>query len=110
LRNCNSGGPGKRFGTYIFESILDDVILDGGGVETKIEGFGNEGGDDEMWFKSRSRKDRPLTPASAQLVEESEAFLSGTFARVMRVRGDEVPGWARLNAFARGDLSITDDF
>lgn len=59
-----------------------------------------------MWFKSRRLEDRLLTPVGALLVEESEAFLSGTFAQAMRIHGDAIPGWARLNVFAHGDLAI----
>lgn len=59
-----------------------------------------------MWFKGRRGKNQPLTPVGARLVAESEAFLSGTFAREMRVHGDAVPGWARLNLFAHGELAV----
>ena len=58
-----------------------------------------------MWRRGRRENDRPLTPVGARFVDETESFLSGTFAQEMRARGDAVPGWARLNVLAHGDLA-----
>jgi hypothetical protein len=42
-------------------------------------------------------------------VEDTEAFLSGDFANHSRRCDGAVPGWARLNRFAHGDLQSVRD-
>jgi hypothetical protein len=68
-----------------------------------------------MWFEHRKRagketgahepsETRETSADAAQLVAETEAFLSGeVLCRFLR-SGHVAPGWAWLNAFAHGDL------
>jgi hypothetical protein len=60
----------------------------------------------------RWRKGRGVGhPAGAlALADEAEAFLSGTYASLLRSREQRVPGWARLNTFAHGDLKHLREF
>jgi hypothetical protein len=57
------------------------------------------------WFGPKRDDERPLTASSARLVADAEAFLSGEYANHLRRHRDAVPGWARLNRLAHGDLS-----
>jgi hypothetical protein len=56
-----------------------------------------------VWFGQHDQE-RPLTAASSRLVADAEAFLSGDYANHLCRKRDMVPGWARLNTFAHGDL------
>jgi hypothetical protein len=56
------------------------------------------------WFRRRNGEDRPLTTAGSRMVGDAEAFLAGSYEEQLRRRGEYVPTWARLNAFAHGDL------
>jgi hypothetical protein len=40
------------------------------------------------------------------LIAETEAFLSGDYASYLRSRRRGVPGWAWLNSFAHGELTV----
>lgn len=53
--------------------------------------------------RHRSRAQLP-SAAGPLLVAETEAFLSGDYARYLRSRRHGVPGWAWLNSFAHGQL------
>jgi hypothetical protein len=55
------------------------------------------------WFGHHDQE-RPLTAASSRLIADAEAFLSGNYADHLGRQRDIVPGWARLNTFAHGDL------
>lgn len=55
------------------------------------------------WFGQHDQE-RPLTAASSRLIADAEAFLSGNYANHLCRQRDMVPGWARLNTFAHGDL------
>jgi hypothetical protein len=55
-------------------------------------------------FRRRKYDDSPVSAASCRLIDDTEAFLSGDYANHLRRRRDTVPGWARLNTFAHGDL------
>jgi hypothetical protein len=57
-----------------------------------------------MWFGQRKGEGRPLLAVSSRLIADTEAFLSGDYADHLRRCCDVVPGWARLNSFAHGDL------
>jgi hypothetical protein len=68
-----------------------------------------------MWFERRSRADNESeTPESnqieessaelAELVSETEAFLSGDALSLFQRSGRVAPAWAWLNALAHGDL------
>jgi hypothetical protein len=52
----------------------------------------------------RRNNETPVSAASYRLIDAAEAFLSGDYANYLRRRSDTVPGWARLNTFAHGDL------
>ncbi|HWD51441.1 MAG TPA: hypothetical protein VG412_03510 [Acidimicrobiales bacterium] len=54
--------------------------------------------------KRYHERERPLAAASSRLIADAEAFLSGDYADHLFRKFDMVPGWARLNAFAHGDL------
>jgi hypothetical protein len=56
------------------------------------------------WFWRRSGQDRPLIAACSRMVGDAEAFLAGGYEEYLRRHGEYVPTWARLNAFAHGDL------
>jgi hypothetical protein len=58
------------------------------------------------WFGQRRGEGRALSAGSSPLIGDIEAFLSGYYADHLRRRSDAVPGWARLNSFAHGDLEI----
>ena len=62
-----------------------------------------------MWFKGRRSSDRLLTPVGVLLIVETEAFLSGGFARQARLLGNPVPAWSWLNVFAHGELSSLEE-
>jgi len=47
---------------------------------------------------------RPLSAAGSRMVGDIEAFLAGSYEKQLRRYGEYVPTWARLNAFAHGDL------
>jgi hypothetical protein len=49
-------------------------------------------------------EERPLVAATARLIADTEAFVSGDYADHLRRHGDMVPGWARLNLLAHSDL------
>jgi hypothetical protein len=57
-----------------------------------------------MRIRWRREPSTSAVTAGCALVEETEAFLSGTYASCLRSRGKKVSGWARLNSFAHGDL------
>lgn len=57
------------------------------------------------WFRSSRDDEHPLSASSARLVADAEAFLSGVYAHHLRHHQDAVPGWARLNCLAHGDLA-----
>jgi len=57
------------------------------------------------WFQPRRDDERPLTASSARLVADAEAFLAGEYANHLRRHRVAVPGWARLNRLAHGDLA-----
>src|SRR5580658_6359799 len=56
------------------------------------------------WFWRRGGQDRPLIAAASRMVGDAEAFLAGGYEEYLRRHGEYVPTWARLNAFAHGDL------
>jgi hypothetical protein len=56
------------------------------------------------WF-GHNDPERPLTAASSRLIADAEAFLSGNYADHLGRQRDMIPGWARLNTFAHGDLA-----
>jgi hypothetical protein len=49
-------------------------------------------------------EERPLVAATARLIADTEAFVLGDYADHLRRHGDMVPGWARMNVLAHGDL------
>ena len=55
-------------------------------------------------YVKREHKKRPLVAASSRLVADAEAFLSGDYSNQLRRHSDPVPGWARLNSLAHGDI------
>jgi hypothetical protein len=57
-----------------------------------------------MRIRWRREPSTSAVTAGCALVEEAEAFLSGTYASCLRSHGKRVSGWARLNSFAHGDL------
>ena len=56
------------------------------------------------WFGRRRGKELLLIAASSRLIADTEAFLSGEYASHLSRHGDKVPGWAKLNQFAHGDI------
>ena len=42
--------------------------------------------------------------ASSRLIAGTEAFLSGDYANHLHRHSDRIPGWARLNTLAHGDI------
>ena len=56
------------------------------------------------WFRAREAVDRQFERASSRLISETEAFMAGEFAGRLRRLNAAVPGWARLNFLAHGDL------
>lgn len=56
------------------------------------------------WFGLRQGKERTHVGASSRLIADTEAFVSGEYARHLRRHRDAVPGWAQLNQFAHGDI------
>jgi hypothetical protein len=56
------------------------------------------------WSKSGKDQEWFLAAGGADLVADVESFLSGGYANRLRQCGEAVPGWARLNAFAHGDV------
>jgi hypothetical protein len=56
------------------------------------------------WFRQRRDNGQLVSAASSRLIDDIEAFLSGDYASHLRRRSAAVPGWARLNTFAHGDL------
>jgi len=55
-------------------------------------------------FGHRRAGHRPVDAAGTRLVDEAEAYLSGTYEENLRYHRDSVPGWVRLNVLAHGDL------
>jgi hypothetical protein len=55
----------------------------------------------DRWSKRRS-----LSRDCDRLISDAEAFLSGDYENHVRRHDRRVPGWARLNRFAHGDLRI----
>jgi len=55
------------------------------------------------WF-GRPGGNRPHSAAGSRLIGDAEAFLAGDFADHLRGQNEIVPGWARLNNLAHGDL------
>jgi hypothetical protein len=56
------------------------------------------------WFRQRKDEEEPVSAATYRLIDDTEAFLSGDYANHLRRRRDIIPGWARLNTLAHGDL------
>jgi hypothetical protein len=56
------------------------------------------------WFRAHDAVDREFERASSRLISETEAFMAGEFAGRLRRLNATVPGWARLNLLAHGDL------
>jgi hypothetical protein len=56
------------------------------------------------WFGPRHGEERSVAMACSRLIADAEAFLSGNYADHLARQTEAVPGWARLNAFAHGDL------
>jgi hypothetical protein len=56
------------------------------------------------WFGQRKGEGRPVLAVNSRLIADTEAFLSGDYADHLRRCSAVVPGWARLNSFAHGDL------
>jgi|ERR1700733_3799443 hypothetical protein len=58
------------------------------------------------YMRSRWKRDvnESYSADGSDLVEETEAFLAGTYAAHCRRSGLTVPGWAWLNSFAHRDL------
>jgi hypothetical protein len=56
------------------------------------------------WFRAGDAVDRQLERASSRLISETEAFMGGELAGRLRRQHANVPGWARLNFLAHGDL------
>lgn len=57
-----------------------------------------------MRLGRRSDGDGAISIDCAWLIADTEAFLSGDYARHMRRHGQVVPTWARLNQLAHGEL------
>jgi hypothetical protein len=57
------------------------------------------------WFVPRNDEEQSVVAASARLIADAEAFLSGDYADHLSRHNEAVPAWARINAFAHGDLS-----
>jgi hypothetical protein len=60
----------------------------------------------EIWFGDHGVKSRSLSVDADRLNSDAEAFLAGIYEDHVRRRDHIVPGWARLNKFAHGDLRI----
>lgn len=56
------------------------------------------------WFRAGDAVDRQLERANSRLISETEAFMAGELAGRLRRQKATVPGWARLNFLAHGDL------
>jgi hypothetical protein len=56
------------------------------------------------WFRARHTGDRKFELASSRLISETEAFMTGDLAGRLGRRSVPIPGWARLNSLAHGDL------
>ena len=57
-----------------------------------------------MLFGRRNRGQPPTTYEGAQLIADTEAFLSGDYVDYLWRRGMTAPGWAWLNRLAHGDV------
>lgn len=53
--------------------------------------------------RSVKEAERQIDAACAELIEDTEAFLSGRMAEVLEARGDLIPAWAWINLLAHGD-------
>jgi hypothetical protein len=56
------------------------------------------------WFRHHDRGDRTLSADGTESTRSIEAFFVGNYLGYARLREEVVPGWARLNVFAHGDL------
>jgi hypothetical protein len=56
------------------------------------------------WFGQHDEREQPLDAAGSRLIADAEAFLSGDYVGHLSRQRDMIPGWARLNTFAHGDL------
>ena len=54
--------------------------------------------------RHRQRSKGRMESAAHEIVAGSEAFLAGGYVEHLRGRDELIPGWARLNIFAHGDL------
>lgn len=57
------------------------------------------------WFESRRIRHAVAASGGARLIATTDAFFAGTYADDLRRHREPVPGWARLNTLAHGDLS-----
>jgi hypothetical protein len=57
-------------------------------------------------FRRRKSKAKAPSEDGSLLIAETEAFLSGDYASYLRSHRREVPGWAWLNSFAHGELTV----
>jgi hypothetical protein len=57
------------------------------------------------WFESRRMRRVASTSGAARLITDTEEFFAGTYAEHLRRHHEQVPGWARLNTLAHGELS-----
>jgi hypothetical protein len=74
--------------------------------EWSIEVTGEAGEEGRLivrWF-GRPGGNGPHSAAGSRLIVDAEAFLAGDFVDHLRSQDEIVPGWARLNNLAHGDL------